>query len=172
MRSAVALILAFAISPAFGDFVLTGLTYQDYCPPAAIRSGLCDVGEAFVADEFIGAPAKVGEYYVNQMTQDGDTIYLGSRIQVPYIAYRDGKPIVRHYSYTLVDGWVDTSLCSVIANPETVATTITGRTVDVETSKDGCTLSVRSVFTEPQSYPRVVTHEATMTFVDSACSQE
>ena len=172
MRYAIVLFLLVASAQASADYVLTGLTYHGYCPPAAIRAGDCAAGQDFIADDYIGPPAVLGEYLVNQLRPIGADISLGSRIVVPYVITIRDRTTIRRAEYLLMDIWQDTTLCDLRSGEPFDAITRTGRSVLVDPDSAGCEISVRAAFTEPQTYPRSVVRDATMTFRDTDCAEE
>lgn len=168
MRYLVAFVLTALAQAAFADWRLTGLTYHDYCPPAAIRSGLCASGQSFVADAYITPPAEVNDHVVNQIFKDGNDLALGARIRVPLNN--------RAFAYLLVDKWLDLTPCMLLTEDDTEPYTIdvrtnTGRTFAAEFVHDGCTLEVRGQFTEASRSAGSSSpiRDVTMVFTDTAC---
>ncbi len=167
-------VLAFLSLSAQAAWELTGLTYNGYCPPAALQAKLCRTGESFVADDFILRPANVGAFVVNKMvevsglTADTTDLLLGSRIKVTWVV----GDRVRTHQYLLMDRWLDLEIDDLYTRVLNV-TNVLGKTFTATVNAEGNSIEIRGMFTEPSDsgLPRNVARDATMTFTNGDCQQ-
>ena len=158
--------LVFWCASSQAGWVLEGVTYHGYCPPAAIRSGLCKQGGDFDADDFVQTPRDLGIFKLNQLTQTEEGLAAGSSVRVPYLV----RGQTRWATYRLLDIWQDLVVCDLLTAELVDAVTHTWRPVTLMTERDGCELSIRTDWTEPTNYPsNATTRDATLRFRDTGC---
>ena len=92
------LAISFTAVPSIGlaAWKLTGLTYHNWCPPAALRSGLCKSGEDFEASEYILPWSRTLQTYkTNRLYFDDGEAIMASDLKVPYL--RSGRIAYKRY---------------------------------------------------------------------------
>ena len=147
MLSALALLAIVWPSTGLSEWVLDELTYHSYCPPAAIRSGLCAAGEDFDASEYLTRSRELGAFVTQRIIFEDGNALSASEIRVPYVV----RGRTRFAKYLLFG--------RESATPCDLAT-------------DGfCEIELRRDFWEPASIPENgVYRDATMVFRNSECN--
>jgi len=160
-----------ATSAQSADWELAGLKYHGYCPPTAIKSGLCAAGEDFDATQFIVRPREVDGLLVNQLDYDEQGVQFGSLIVMPAPTAKNPNQKQRYMLAEIIPG---DNVLDGITEGVWLATNWLSRelTIDVAREDCRCKLSLHGVFTDPTAFPPFngnPLHEATLSFVNTNC---
>lgn len=164
-------ILATSVSVQAADWELVGLKYHNYCPPTAIKNGICSTGEDFDATQFLVRPREVDGLLVNQLDYTEKGIQFGSLIVMPAPTKSNPNQKQREMLAEVIPG---SNVLDGINSGEWAVTNWLSRefVIDVAREDCRCKLELHGVFTDPTAFPPFngnPLHEATMSFVNTNC---